>query len=327
MEARATGETLPVKPRRRRIVWVALPIGACLVLLGSALAARNATKTVRVASTLFVARQPVRIVPEPGERPTREDFEDYQRTQVALIKSRMVLNAAVRDEPAMMKTHLLRHQQDPMGFLEKAIQADFSLAPQILRISMVGDDPQEMAIIVNAVREAYLKEIVNREDLQRANQVDRLQKIYARFQDDLQKRRNTLRQLREALGSKDLKTQAEGETFLRKDLLDCKRELRRVRLARAGAEARAGGDKDKLREERAALNAQVRLLEEEEKQLLDQLRRRRKDSSDVESMAEEIARSEKMLGQFADRIEKLKIELQAPSRISVLEMAGLVGEK
>ncbi len=322
VEVRPTGQTAPPREsRRRRILWSVLLGILFVAMLGGALAAHEASKRVRVSSTLLVAPQQPRVLPEAGERTTREDFEDYQRTQIALVTSRRVLNAAVKGEPRVLKTRLLSGQEDPLGFLEKHIVADFKLAPQILRISMVGNDPDGQVLIVNAVREAYMKEIVNRGESDRAAQVQRLQDIYNTHEESLRKRRQTLQALREALGVERPAVRPEQEKLLYEDLLDCKRELRRLRLARVACQARADREKDKFRDELAGLNAQVQLLEQEQKELLNQVQKPRKATPDVDAMQEEIARSEKFIAVFANRIEKLKLELQAPGRVSVLETA------
>lgn len=372
-----------------------------------------------VQSTMLVAAsRPYVVQPLEG----REQFSDYQRTQMALVKSRRVLNAAVRDDPRVLKTRLVHSQQDPMGFLEKEVVADFKLAPQILRISMVGDDPEEQTVIVNAVREAYLKEIVNRDEFDRSAQVQRLQDIYNTHEETLRKRRQTLQALREALGSADPKTHAEQEkillehlsaaqkdarlieseirktelegktatgsqtlpqTFLpseqmieeeiRKDrgVMKCQADIDKyeekiavdARLLQGGennprvrdeiqmcnaAKNRLKVERDRARVEaverlgqrsknqgtsdasQAArrlqiLKAQQKDTAAEVKEVQANLGKLRKSSSDVEAMSEEITRSELYINRFADRIEQLKLELQAPGRITVLETAGVAG--
>jgi len=47
--------------------------------------------------------------------------------------------------------------------LKKTFRVDFSVGPEILSISLEGGHPKEMTQAVDALRDAYMKEIVNKE--------------------------------------------------------------------------------------------------------------------------------------------------------------------
>jgi len=89
----------------------------------------------------------------------RSNFQFYQKTQIALVKSRLVLDAAVNAK-SVGELSLIReldqrgNGEEAIEWLERELQVDFSVAPEILRIALSGDRPDELKIIVDAVKQA-----------------------------------------------------------------------------------------------------------------------------------------------------------------------------
>src|SRR5207249_1604384 len=97
---------------------------------------------------------------------------------------------------------------------------------------------EELAVLVNAVVRAYLDEVVNHDQVARGARLKTLADLRSQHEDRLRARRRTLREIAEA--APEL-SPFEREVLVQ-DLLDCKRELRRVRLAKAAAQARPAKD-------------------------------------------------------------------------------------
>src|SRR5262249_34883685 len=101
----------------------------------------------------------------------RRDLVSHQKTQVALVKSRWVLDAALKpqrrpdgSEFKLSNRSMLSELSEPVEeWLEKHLQAEFLNATEILRISISGDRPAEQVALVNQVREAYQREVLDRE--------------------------------------------------------------------------------------------------------------------------------------------------------------------
>src|SRR4051812_17224324 len=55
---------------------------------------------------------------------------DHQRNQVAMIKSRLVLSSALK-QPEVGRLGIVQKWPEPIEWLEKEVQADFSIAPEI----------------------------------------------------------------------------------------------------------------------------------------------------------------------------------------------------
>ena len=77
-----------------------------------------------------------------------------------------------------------------------------------MEISLSGDNPEEIAGIVNAVKKAYMDEVVNVDIKRRADRHDQLKKIKDDYGELLKERRENLRKLAETVGSDDRETLA-----------------------------------------------------------------------------------------------------------------------
>jgi capsular exopolysaccharide synthesis family protein len=120
---------------------------------------------------------------------------NHQRTQVALVKSRLVLGSALNDlEVAAL--NLVPASQEPVEWLEKKVQVDFLVAPEVMSISMIGNNSEELVVLVNAIREAYLREVINRGRVTRQERLARLQQ----WRDTLEKGLKASRDLQNNIG-------------------------------------------------------------------------------------------------------------------------------
>jgi capsular exopolysaccharide synthesis family protein len=128
------------------------------------------------------------------------DFASYQRSQVALIKGRMVIQAALKD-PAVAALRSVQQQRYASEWLQKRLEVDFTIGPEILRIALSGEDPEELAPLVNAVAAAYLREVVNREQSRRADRLEQLKRYHAEYAATLQARQAAFRTKATAAGA------------------------------------------------------------------------------------------------------------------------------
>lgn len=161
--APAAEAALGISPARvlralRRRWYAALPVG---LLLAAALgyAANEFIQSNYTARTqvYFAIYQPVVFADVGGM-----DASSYQRRQAALLKSRHVLQAAV-NRPGVADLAMVRNNPDVVGSLETGLKADFSVSPEIMRVTLTGPDPAELVVVLDAIREAYLAEGVNKD--------------------------------------------------------------------------------------------------------------------------------------------------------------------
>ena len=105
-----------------------------------------------------------RIIFETGEQ--RAVYTTYQKTQVALIKSRRALQAALgKAEVAGLAT--VKEHADAVEWLEEELKVSLPGGAEILEISLSGKRAEDLAILVNAVTDSYLKMIEKVEHAER----------------------------------------------------------------------------------------------------------------------------------------------------------------
>jgi capsular exopolysaccharide synthesis family protein len=232
-----------LKAFRRR--WV---ISVALGTLCASIAAAVVWSVVPPAQYTAQARFHVSAIPPRIIFPTAEthvDYPTFQRTQLALIRSQLVLNAALRRIGGMP---VVREQVDPIVWLERKIQAGFD--GEILRIAVSDTEPEGLAEIVNAVKDAYLSEVVDKEKLGRRERFEDLEKIFSDYQAKLEKQRETLHSLGQNIGTTDEKLAQithemtlERRHMAQRELFALQSRLREARIERdvLRTAPRAGG--------------------------------------------------------------------------------------
>jgi capsular exopolysaccharide synthesis family protein len=213
-----------LKSLRRRLV-LALGAGLLAGVVAAAVTwyAMPASKYT-AAALLQIASIPPKVIFATNE--SRVEFSTYQKNQMSLIRSRLVLSSALKD-PKVQKLGAVRRQVNPYSWLEKELQAECS--GEMMRVFMNGSRPDDLAAIVNAVADAYLREVVNVETNERRKRYDDLQKIYRTYQTRLEVKRATLKQLAERVGSKDDKTVRLTHEYALDRLETARKELAQVR--------------------------------------------------------------------------------------------------
>jgi capsular exopolysaccharide synthesis family protein len=129
------------------------------------------------------------------------DFETYKRTQAALLKSNFVLQATLR-KPEIQRLQLIQeNKDDQLNWLSGQIIVDFPGDAEIMRVAMRGERPKELATLVNAVKQAYMDEIVNNEREESMRQRDVLERSYRKNREEIRVRMDALYQLHKQYGT------------------------------------------------------------------------------------------------------------------------------
>jgi hypothetical protein len=138
-------------------------IGA-LVIAGAVLAPAYAFAADKEAiAWLKVGDDPAKILQRRGAA-TRDpgEYEQFRKTQAALIKSPDVLRAALKN-PAIANLKLLQDQDNPEEWLKGNLTVAFPLESEVLQIKLKADNKADAVKIVNAVRDSYLQNVVDLE--------------------------------------------------------------------------------------------------------------------------------------------------------------------
>jgi hypothetical protein len=274
---------------------------------------------------------------------TAEDRGDYPRhlnTQVALIRSRFVLNAALRDR-GVSQLPPLKERTDPITWLQQSLEVTNPKDSEILQISLApgsGLSGADQATIINAVVRAYMDEVVNVDLKRRTERYDRLKKLQDNYDQLLSKKQETLRKLSESAGRGEPLGDLE-KNALRRLYHDLRTRRVKLRLEQAEAETllarrkkAEGSATDPARKEMAQLEDRLavviagqKVVDEELERLTHEVHRAAIQDLDLKELKDDMAQMEDAARKVAAEVEALIVELEGPPRIRVIEVAVPIG--
>lgn len=177
----------------------------------------------------YLATALVHVPPRPGLY--GEDLQLNVRSNLARLKGRGLIEAALRDE-RVLKLAMIRESVDPVAAIEKNLQADSNLGPDILRASLSGDRPDELPIVLNAVVDAYIRDLSDGEQKAykaKTNQLEENRKYYER---ELNAQRKRLRGMEDIHGPEALQTSTQRAELFRQQFAAFDKELRQTQIDR-----------------------------------------------------------------------------------------------
>src|SRR5579883_1645523 len=194
------GPLMTLKLLRRR--WV---LATAAGLTGTCLAAAavwfGLPPAKFTAHTLLYIPATAPAVVSPSAE-SRSELGLYQQAQAALIKSRFVLNAAL-NKAAVRDLSLVREHGNPVAWLQQELKTSSASSPEFLRLSMIGDRPEEMVALLDAVTDAYLREVVDRERGQKMRRLAQLTDIQEKFEGNLRRKRELVKNRTLVVGASD----------------------------------------------------------------------------------------------------------------------------
>ena len=137
-----------------------------------------------------------------GGSDSEADFLNFQRTQAALIRSQSVLRAAL-DKPEVAELREVRAHGDAVAWLQKSLLTDSLLGPEILRVSLAGENAEDITVLLNELTRAYLREYAKQEEGRSVARTRQLQESYRRIADSLREKRQRMRLREQQLGLED----------------------------------------------------------------------------------------------------------------------------
>src|SRR5262249_50368332 len=75
--------------------------------------------------------------------------------------------------PKVAALPIIKAQPEPVEWLRGRLGVGFSV-PTLMSISMAGPDPESITLILNAVRDAFVKEVATRDQKDRAERIEEL---------------------------------------------------------------------------------------------------------------------------------------------------------
>jgi hypothetical protein len=283
----------------------------------------------------FMAEAVLRVSPDESrllrskEDVGTADFERWKRTQRQLVRSPVVLTAALqRNSVASLPT--LGEQVDSLAWLQQHITVTFPDEAEIMYVGVRGcPDRTTAEAITNTVVEVYLHDVVDAERQKKLLRIASLQKAQTETETDLRKKRSGLRQLAAALGTSDSESLTPTQRFaleeyphLWNQLSQVELELKVLQRKRGAAESRAqpvvksGTQKDnpsvpELDDSIATHELMRKELSERTSELRKEVEKFGRSSIDVDMMRAEIKALNDLLDRIIRELQQSNMELSS----------------
>jgi hypothetical protein len=96
------------------------------------------------------------------QRLTPKDYEIFQQTQLALLKSQLVLHSALSQPEISQLDTVIKKGPDPVAWLQKELRACFPGEGEILEIRYEGkENPEDTKKVLDSVIAAYESEVLH----------------------------------------------------------------------------------------------------------------------------------------------------------------------
>jgi capsular exopolysaccharide synthesis family protein len=156
---------------------------------------------------------------------TESEFIAFQKTQAVLIKSGPVIEKLLA-RPSVAELPEVRAHSDPVAWLQKDLVADFTLGPEILRITLNGDRPEDLAYLLNELVDVYRKTYVEEELDKLKKRQDNLEKSRDKIAERLRDARITVEEKRKTLKLDDARTLEAFQVALREQKFSLEKDRR-----------------------------------------------------------------------------------------------------
>jgi polysaccharide biosynthesis transport protein len=166
---------------------------ATVVFLGGLLAGVFGFTAYSLIPAKYTTYSIIRVAPQDpriyyNEDPHgRGDFASYLKTQAGVLKSHFVLTAALRD-PEVAALPMLKAQDDPVRYLEEELLIETADGSELIKPKLAGDDPRAIAMIVNAIHDAFFSEVVEAERKRKQIRLKQIEDSVTQMQQDLEKK-------------------------------------------------------------------------------------------------------------------------------------------
>ena len=316
------------------LIVVAGALGALAYLALSALGFGKYT----ACASILIARSEREFMADYRNGSTRErEYHVYRARQEQNLLSRLVITKALRDRPEFVK--YFKGVDDPVAWLRHRLSVSFPGNAELMQVSLTLADKEKAKALVNAVVDAYISEVVDRESEQKRHRFSEVDGAVVETDQDIRNKRQELIGLGKELGSLDpdilkerQKHASEKINALSQQLgpLQTKRRVfkrdlvvQKALLADAKADSRVAIVKEIER-----LETSIAVTIQQEWDLKQQVQRAHEEAYkigrsivDLEMLRAEFQDLEAVRSKRTAIREELRIELHAAPRVRVYERA------
>ena len=269
---------------------------------------------------------------------TDADYHRYCETLVDLVTSPAVLKAALQ-RSGIADLRCIRAQKDPINWLISVMKADKPRYSKILRIEATGldaldIDTEEARTLVDAVAQAYLADVVNREKRDLLERRDALERKYNENMAGVRAMLDAYNDLVKSLGTADSEELKTRGSLLVGQLNSLREQILRLEIDKLAVETGIGVA-EKLRDKPdPKLTARLEVLNEQIARIGKEFDRVREEvlefgaaNADLMARKQEIDQLMKVTDQMAVLLNATEIDVSMPDRIELLgvEVVGPEG--
>ena len=172
-EARPMPAHTPPAPLRRR--WFLALIVSLLVAVSVTAGVWFFLPPKEIAYAKLVVTSPMAgaVFQHPE---ANADSQTYLRTQVAYLRSPMVIDKALND-PEVAKLSFISEHLYPSDWILQQLKIDFPDGPEIPRLFLTLENPEEARLVIAAIIKVYFEEVVDQDKNARAKRLERLEEL------------------------------------------------------------------------------------------------------------------------------------------------------
>jgi capsular exopolysaccharide synthesis family protein len=155
------------------------------------------------------------------------DSQTYLRTQVAYLRSPLVIDSALND-PEVAKLSFVQEHYYPGDWILQQLKIDFPDGPQIPRLYLKLENPDEARLIIAAIIKVYFDEVIDRDKNDRARRLKWLQNLSDDAENRLAGIKKKNKGFAQLVGAADPKNRALKQEMALKELRSTREELSKV---------------------------------------------------------------------------------------------------
>ncbi|MBX9580896.1 MAG: AAA family ATPase [Gemmataceae bacterium] len=234
--------------RRRPLALIVVVLVAGATAAGVWLFAPLAKNTAAAAFYLSQAQTVLN-----GQVVNGHELASYKASQAGLIRSRTLVWNRALNETKGLKDLATYKSADPdmLAYLDKNLKIDTrGTGPDVLRVLLEGDEPNDLLVILGAVSKSYLEVVKERENKDRADRYETLKNTVEGYQKEIDGYQKTIDTLTSAAGGQSITEQQLSDQMRSPLVLEATHKLndarRRVALGK-GALAAAQERVDQLK--------------------------------------------------------------------------------
>lgn len=155
------------------------------------------------------------------------EFLNFRDSQINFLKSRPVLTSAIKVE-GVRECQLMADMKFPVEWLEEELKVEADISDEFIRITLAGQFPEDIARVVNAVKDVYLDEVVYNQRNERMHELKLLQETFKERDETVRKNQQRIARLAEELGTGDPKIAVVAMGLLQEKLHGLQADLRKM---------------------------------------------------------------------------------------------------